>query len=81
MLRQMLYLSVFPTPLFTKASINMVLISLLAEDLKVIANEGRVNKRRKDGFTFRKDDEHSLWALGHSPFCQSALNIIFAFFF
>lgn len=58
-LRQMLCLSIFPTPLFRKVSINMVLISLLAEDLKVVANERRVNKKRKDGFTVRKDDEHS----------------------
>lgn len=80
-LRQMLYLSIFPTPLFTKASINTVLISLFAEDLKVVANEGRVNQKRKDGFTVRKDDEHSLQALGYSPLCHSALNIIFAIFF
>lgn len=41
-----------------KASINTVLTSLLAEDLKVVPNEGRVNKERT--VSVRKDDEHSL---------------------
>lgn len=71
-LRQMPYLSIFPTPLFVKASTNMGLILLLAEDLKVVANERRVNKRRKDGFMVRKDDEHRLCTLGHYslPWCS-----------
>lgn len=58
-----MYPSVPHTLFFTKAFINMVFILQPAEVLKEVGNEGRGNRRRKSGFTLRKDGEHNLWAL------------------